>query len=583
MNAIHIVVAVFLNSLWIDALLALAVWALLRSVRVNASTRYFGWLVTLIAAIVLPVLTTIPQISYAHRTAQPVMSAVQTSAVYHRAAVTHAARTLHSAKAQPPSAQQRAAQPPPSGAAPTTAAPSIRLPGRLHFTMPVWLAQGLFVLWALFALFIGVRLAWDLYRLERLKREAMPLPFELRDQMERWVEAAYGAARPVRICVSDKIEVPVAVGLFDSMILLPAHLLEQLSAGEIDRISLHELAHLRRADDWTNSVQRIAQIVFFFNPAIKFIGSQLDLEREVACDDWVLALTGEIRPYATCLHKMAELTAWPHQALAAPGVFATRKGISVRIERLLNRHRNARVNVGYLVPTGVIAALVALFVFANVVTPVIAYTPEGAIITKPPAVSQVLAHAKKLVAHVPIVAWPIIRTVQPAPRASVRTVVHTEYKTRTVYLRNVNKTSNGHAVNTPPRLRALPAVRLPPNVAAVAQVPPVDVNVPPTHVYVPPTHVHVPAVHPYVGPINVNVPEVKVDVPAIHVHVPSVRRCACAADEQVARGNGPSCSGCDLENVDWSGRDLSARNFTGSNFSHARLASANFSRANLSG
>ncbi|MBV8363763.1 MAG: pentapeptide repeat-containing protein, partial [Candidatus Eremiobacteraeota bacterium] len=368
------------------------------------------------------------------------------------------------------------------------------------------------------------------------------------------------------------IEVPVAVGLFDSMILLPSHLLQQLSAGEIDRISLHELAHLRRADDWTNSLQRIAQIVFFFNPAIKFIGAQLDLEREVACDDWVLKLTGEIRPYATCLHKMAELTAWPHQALAAPGVFATRKGISVRIERLLNRHRDSRVTVGYLVPASVVAALVALFVFANVITPVIAYTPEGAIVSKPPTFVQVVKHAKKLVAHVPIVAWPVMHTVVPVPRttAGVRTVVHTEYKTRTVYVRrSTTNASNQMATrvpaNAPPR-----HVHSGEPVAAAVSVPPIDVSVPAIHVNVPAQHVDVPAVH-------VNVPGVNVHVPPIHVGVPTYRY-----SEKVASA-GPSCSGCNLANIDWSGKDLSYRNFTGSNFSHARLASANLSHANLSG
>ena len=37
---------------------------------------------------------------------------------------------------------------------------------------------------------------------------------------------------------------------------------------------LHELAHLRRADDWTNGLQRIVQALYFFNPAVLYIAQQ---------------------------------------------------------------------------------------------------------------------------------------------------------------------------------------------------------------------------------------------------------------------------------------------------------------------
>ncbi len=43
-------------------------------------------------------------------------------------------------------------------------------------------------------------------------------------------------ARDVRLCVSDETDVPVAVGLFDAMILIPRSLLDQLSEPEVDQI-----------------------------------------------------------------------------------------------------------------------------------------------------------------------------------------------------------------------------------------------------------------------------------------------------------------------------------------------------------
>ena len=157
------------------------------------------------------------------------------------------------------------------------------------------------------------------------------------------------------------------------MVLLPQQLLAEFDAQEIDQISLHELAHLLRHDDWSNGLQRIISALFFFNPAVWFIARQMDIEREVACDDYVLELTGAVRTYAFCLTKMAEMTSWPHQPLAAPGVFTTRKNISIRIERLLRTGRAIGSSISPATATLVAVGLVAGYLLAFSLTPVVAF------------------------------------------------------------------------------------------------------------------------------------------------------------------------------------------------------------------
>jgi len=541
----RIAVTVLINSLWEDAILVVAVWFLLRMSReTNASTRYFSWLVTLIVAVVLPIVTTIPQLSasaHAHFSIQP--------------SPLRQANSLSPKHPRPPRAGAV-----PRSSAPVQATPFIpfRFPSRLYVALPAWFASSFFSLWAIVALAIGARLAFDLYRLERLKRDSLPLPLDVRDQMERWLGAAYGRRRDVRICVSDKIEIPVAVGIFDSLILLPQHLLDQFSAGEIDSISLHELAHLRRHDDVANAFQRLAQTVFFFNPAVRYIASQLDLEREVACDDWVLSLTGDVRPYATCLTKMAELTAWPQTPLAAPGVFVTRKGISVRIERLLNKHRNARAQMGVGVPLAVTAMLVAFFVLVDVVAPTFAFKEESAATTMG-GVTHKMSKARTA-SRLRWIAMPRPASspaaTPAAPRKNIAPVSQkaiTQYINRTILVPRV-------AVRPHPIHPRFSPVRANRPVPQAALVPPINVHVPEINVRVPGTDVHVPA-------IDVHVPSTR-----LHVGVPS----------RLARGD-YSCSGCDFSNVNWPGKDLSHRSFTGSDFSGANLAHANFTGSHLSG
>ena len=187
---------------------------------------------------------------------------------------------------------------------------------------------------------------------------------EYRESLTEWQQHS-GHARDVRICVTDGIEVPVAVGLFDAMVLLPQHLLDTLDASEVDQVSLHELGHLLRHDDWSNAFQRVVTALLFFNPAVWLIARQMDIEREVACDDFVLELTGAVRNYAYCLTKMAEMTAWPHQPLAAPGVFVTRKNISIRIERLLRTGRAISSSISPATAATVVAGLAAAYIVAR--------------------------------------------------------------------------------------------------------------------------------------------------------------------------------------------------------------------------
>ncbi|MDP9110124.1 MAG: hypothetical protein M3M96_00615, partial [Candidatus Eremiobacteraeota bacterium] len=63
-TAARVAVATLLNSVWESALLALAVWAVLRYLpNINATTRYVAWSVALLACLVLPLATAIEQTS----------------------------------------------------------------------------------------------------------------------------------------------------------------------------------------------------------------------------------------------------------------------------------------------------------------------------------------------------------------------------------------------------------------------------------------------------------------------------------------------------------------------------------------
>lgn len=524
--------ATVLNALWQDALLVLCVWLLLRAwPRINAATRYAVWSATLVAAFVVPVATTLAFFA-------PPAPAVTTQ---HASAVTTApiGRVHHQSL---PSHRQTAA-------ASTLSAPAsapARLPERARITLPAPVAIAVFAVWLVLAAYALVRLSVGLIRLEQLKRDALPLPVGYRDAMPQWLRANKGA-RDVRLCVSDATDVPVAVGLFDAMILIPHSLLDRLSEPEVDQICLHELAHLRRADDWTNGLQRVISALLGWNPAALFAGQQLDLEREVACDDWVLSFSGAVRPYALCLTKMAEGAAWPRSPIPAPGVFATRKHISLRIERLLGAGRNIATNLS-LAPAaaavaivGAIALVIALVVpsIAAPVMPAVPAAPATAVTAAKPA--QAAAPAPKP-AHVAAPAPKPARVAQAAPSA--------------------NPAAKAQATLATPN-------------------PPKTVEVPAQHIGLPAMTVHVPAT-------VVNTPKMRVAVPQFDnkALVESIMRSTANLTRTVTAGAVAQvkvCVGCDYSGVNWSGRDLHGANYTGADFTRATLTGVNFSGGNFNG
>jgi predicted metallopeptidase len=132
---------------------------------------------------------------------------------------------------------------------------------------------------------------------------------------------------------------PVAIGFRRPAVLLPEALLAHLTAAELDHVLLHELAHIARRDDWTNLVARLAWAVLALHPVAACVLRQIDRQRELACDDWVVAATGAARPYAASLARLFELCVSRRRVLLASGIADGGSQLGDRIALLLHRGR----------------------------------------------------------------------------------------------------------------------------------------------------------------------------------------------------------------------------------------------------
>jgi beta-lactamase regulating signal transducer with metallopeptidase domain len=163
-------------------------------------------------------------------------------------------------------------------------------------------ALGIAAFWAVFAASRLFVLARNAVKVRALWRSSTPV--ELTPALQSILTQP--RLRGAELCSSYKVDQPCVIGFFSPRILIPAWLLESATASELEQIVLHESAHLRRFDDWTNLVQKLALACFPLNPALLWIERRLCAEREVACDETVVRATNAPRDYATCLTHLAE-------------------------------------------------------------------------------------------------------------------------------------------------------------------------------------------------------------------------------------------------------------------------------------
>jgi uncharacterized protein YjbI with pentapeptide repeats/beta-lactamase regulating signal transducer with metallopeptidase domain len=354
-----------------SAILAAAVFLAIRFSAPSATTRHVLWWVVLSSSVVLPLASIAASLRHIeHRRPPAVARQVPEAAprdltrssrgpsermTIHVTLASARERTHGAAIAAPQNAVALANGTPPAR---TEAPPSATI------ALAIWLGSSLFALG---------RLAASIRGLRRIKRESTPVDDSILRRLRRFNHSAR-AGRATAVRISNEVDVPVAVGFRAPAILLPTHVVEREDVADIDQIALHEYAHLNRYDDWTNLAERSIERVFWFNPIVFVAARQISLQREIACDDSVIAQTGRAHRYATCLWKLVDSSRIPARPIVAPGALLNARQITIRIEQLLDSGRNARPRLS---PFGALAAglLCAMLVLFQVVrAPAIAVT-----------------------------------------------------------------------------------------------------------------------------------------------------------------------------------------------------------------
>ncbi|MEJ7638855.1 MAG: M56 family metallopeptidase, partial [Singulisphaera sp.] len=196
---------------------------------------------------------------------------------------------------------------------------------------------GIATLWASAVILLSARLVGGWHLLAKLRAHAVPVnetSARLLDDCRR----ALRLSRPAALAAHPAVASPVTIGGRRPLILVPPDW-DGWPESRRRACLLHELTHLGRRDDWAKLAQELVLVPFFFHPLVRWLLHRLDRERELLCDEAVVALGADPLEYARLLLDLARRPGRLLPASAASGPvclpFFDRGTVAARIERLL--------------------------------------------------------------------------------------------------------------------------------------------------------------------------------------------------------------------------------------------------------
>ncbi|MCA1568351.1 MAG: hypothetical protein LC803_22435 [Acidobacteria bacterium] len=282
--------------------------------RLSAATRHLIWATALCASLLLPLLSFIKMwelpilpsrmsvlISHGEAEAPGDIEAFETPGAL---VATHSPRS-HGADEGLPKVSESQTQatspgeftPPRTTASQTppqaTATPLV--PRLLNTALAVWGLGVLLLLLKLLAGFAATNL---------LTRRATEFEDPSLTGLFSTLLAAVNLKGRVRLLRSERTSMPIVYGIVRPAVLLPAEA-EAWSEERRRMVLLHELTHVTRRDCLTQTLAQVACAFYWFNPFVWIAARRLRVEREQACDDYVLSIGTKPSDYANHLLEIA--------------------------------------------------------------------------------------------------------------------------------------------------------------------------------------------------------------------------------------------------------------------------------------
>ena len=319
-NVLGLLLDSALKGILLVAAAAIAAYALRNR---SAAARHAAWTAAVVGHLALPAITLLapawrlpflPTPPWLNATAQTIAPTppLSTQSTTPAPTVTSAQASGATERATTPAAT---AQPQSSRPSPTVESAPIARPFRIG-GLPLLAA-----LWITGSILVLLRLALGTVRVGKLARDGSRVIDGAWLSLAQRVAGRLGINRPLTLLHGDHLGIPVTWGIVYPAVLLPPDAKEWPE--ERRRFVLvHEMAHIKRFDALTQLAAQIAVAIFWFDPLIWLAAHRMRVEREHACDDYVLRDGTKPSLYAGELLDMVRSLGTPEHERAAPAFAA---------------------------------------------------------------------------------------------------------------------------------------------------------------------------------------------------------------------------------------------------------------------
>jgi beta-lactamase regulating signal transducer with metallopeptidase domain len=217
-------------------------------------------------------------------------------------------------------------------------------------------------IWFVGATLVLLRLALGTWQVGRLARVGSRVEDGAWLSLTQRLANRLGVSRPLTLLRGDRLAVPVTWGIVYPAVLLPQDA-DNWTEEQRRFVLVHEMAHVKRFDALTQLLAQFAVALFWFDPLVWVAARQMRVEREHACDDYVLRDGTTPSLYAGELLEMVRNIGTPSHDNAAPAfaalAMARRSEFEGRMLAILDPRldRNTLNRRGAFMTAGIVAVL----------------------------------------------------------------------------------------------------------------------------------------------------------------------------------------------------------------------------------
>lgn len=150
------------------------------------------------------------------------------------------------------------------------------------------------------------RMGINFWSLHRIKAHSSVIGVDRLDFLEGLIKQM-NLPRNVSIRSSVRVQMPMVIGAFQPVVLIPLSLLTNTSPHILKAVISHELAHVERHDFLINIVQTVVETLFFYHPAVWYFSYMTRREREFCCDQRAVEAGCQREDLARALSEIGEM------------------------------------------------------------------------------------------------------------------------------------------------------------------------------------------------------------------------------------------------------------------------------------